>query len=97
MRRRAREKISIIAAKTGGSRRELHKTCACGKTVHEVCTPGPAFVHFSLAPPAPIGDNPALSHSGATWAGKFNTGRAGTTGAKQSVPARAYFPKPEER
>jgi hypothetical protein len=46
------------------------------------------FVHFSLAPFTPIGDNPALSRSSGTWASKSKRVARGATGAKQNVPAR---------
>jgi hypothetical protein len=66
------------------SRAQLHNFCACGKTVHEVLTELQAFAHFSLAPCAPIGDNPALSHSGDSWAGNSWTGRAGRQGLSKT-------------
>jgi hypothetical protein len=45
----------------------LHTFGACGKTVHEVCTTLRPLAHFSLAPFASIGDNPALSPNGTAW------------------------------
>jgi len=60
-------------------------------------TPLFPFAHFSLAPDAPMGDNPALSHSGGTWASNSRRTASGATGAKHGVPARASFPKPEEK
>jgi len=38
--------------------------------VHEVCTTARTFAHFSLAPRAPIRDNPARSQNGSTRADK---------------------------
>lgn len=45
---------------------KFRKNGACGKTVQGMCTDVTLFAHFSLAPFLPIGDNPALSHSGGT-------------------------------
>jgi len=41
----------------------------------------PAFVHFSLAPFASIGDNPALSQKGGAWAGNVGLAAGRATGA----------------
>jgi len=60
----------------------LHKISACGKTVHGVCTAVQAFTYFSLAPYAAIRDNPALTHSGGTWADNSRRAARGATGAR---------------
>jgi len=43
-----------------------------------------AFSYFSLAPCAPIRDNPALTHSGGKWAGKSGRAARGATGRSRS-------------
>src|SRR5712692_6607687 len=59
---------------------QLHKLDACGKTVHGVCTSVNAFSYFSLAPYAPIRDNPALTHNGGSWADNSRRAAHGATG-----------------
>jgi len=86
----------INAAKSASIRNAV-QYCTCGKTVHGMCTPVSASSHFSLAPCASISENPALTHSGGTWAGNSKRAVRGATGAKGSVPARARIPKPERR
>ena len=63
----------------------LHNNCACGKTVNEVCTALIPFAHFSLAPFVPIGDNPALSDSGWSRAGKSRRATHGAPGESKTL------------
>jgi len=43
-----------------------------------------AYSYFSLAPYAPIRDNPALTHSGGTWAENSRRAARGATGRSRA-------------
>ena len=60
----------------------LHNFSACGKPVYGVCEITALFVHFSLAPLASIGDNPALSQQGDARVREVGHRGDGPTGAR---------------
>jgi hypothetical protein len=52
-----------------------------------------SFEDFSLAPDASIGDNPALSHSGGTWASNSQTDRARSDRGKSQRSGAGKLPE----
>jgi hypothetical protein len=60
---------------------DLHIFGACGKVVNGMCTPPLGFVHFSLAPPRTVGENPSSFGAVETWSCN-RIGLRGTTGAQ---------------
>jgi len=58
------EKFSEYFRKKAGARFMVCRKKPCGKTVHGMCIALGAIAHFSLAPFASMGDNPALTKSG---------------------------------